>query len=84
MSKIISLAVIFGVVGIVVGYLIFARAPVTGNLIAVGDLFRSPQNVLGRIVQDLGQFAVIRRNILFTGAGGVALGAIVGVVIGRR
>ncbi|TVR62762.1 MAG: hypothetical protein EA426_01435 [Spirochaetaceae bacterium] len=84
MSKIISLAVIFGVVGLVVGYLIFARAPVTGNLIPIGDLFRSPQNVIGQFVQSVGQFAEIRRNILFTGAGGIALGAILGVVIGRR
>ncbi len=84
MRNVLLLAVVFGVVGLVLGYVIFARAPVTGDLIAVRNLIDPPEGLLGRIVEEVGQFAEIRRNILLSGGGGVVVGVILGLIVGRR
>jgi hypothetical protein len=84
MRNVLLLAVVFGVVGLVIGYLIFARAPITGELIAIQNLIQPPRDLIGEIVSELSQFEDIRRNILFTGAGGVVVGIILGVVVSRR
>lgn len=84
MRNVLLLAVVFGAVGLVIGYLIFARAPITGELIAVQNLIQPPEDLLGQIVSEVSQFEQIRRNILYTGAGGVVVGVILGVVVSRR
>jgi len=84
MRNVILLGLVFGLVGLVLGYLIFARAPITGELIAIRNLIDPPSGLVGNIVSELSQFAEIRRNILFTGAGGVVVGAVLGVVVSRR
>lgn len=78
------LLVILGIAGIVAGYFIFARAPITGELIEVRNLIQQPQNLLGELFSEISQFETIRRNILLTGAGGAALGLILGIVVSRR
>jgi hypothetical protein len=83
MRNIVILALVFGVVGLVIGYLIFARAPLTGELIAVGDLLGQPRDLLGELVNDVLKIEQIRRNILLTGAGGVVVGIILGAVMGK-
>lgn len=84
MKNVLLLAVVFGIVGLVIGYLIFARVPVTGELIAIRNLIEPPKNIVGEIFSELAQLREIRRNILYTGAGGVVVGAILGVVVSRR
>ena len=84
MRNVLLLAVVMGVVGLVLGYVIFARAPVTGDLISIGNLIDPPDGLLGRIVEEVGQFARIRRNILLSGGGGVVVGVIMGLIVGRR
>jgi hypothetical protein len=84
MRNVILLAIVFGAVGLVIGYLIFARVPVTGELIAIGNLIQPPEGLIGSIVSEIGQFREIRRNILFSGGGGAVLGIILGVVVSRR
>ncbi|MFP4115417.1 MAG: hypothetical protein ACOC0O_02725 [Spirochaetota bacterium] len=84
MRNVLLLAVVFGVVGLVIGYLIFARAPVTGELISIGNLIQPPNDLIGEIVSELSQFSEIRRNILYTGAGGVVVGIVLGVIVSRR
>jgi hypothetical protein len=83
MRNIVILALVFGVVGLVIGYLIFARAPLTGELIAVSDLLGQPRDLLGELVNDVLKIEQIRRNILLTGAGGVVVGIILGAVMGK-
>ncbi|MFW6248132.1 MAG: hypothetical protein ACOC3H_03320, partial [bacterium] len=83
MRNVLLLAVVFGVVGLVIGYLIFARAPVTGELISIGNLIQPPNDLIGEIVSELSQFSEIRRNILYTGAGGVVVGIVLGVIVSR-
>lgn len=84
MRNVLLLAVVFGVVGLVIGYLIFARAPITGELIAIQNLIRPPQDFLGEMWSEISQFEQIRRNILYAGGGGVIVGIILGVVVSRR
>lgn len=84
MRNVLLLAIVFGVVGLVIGYLIFARVPMTGELIAIGNLIQPPEGLVGNIVSELAQFREIRRNILFAGGGGVIVGVILGIVVSRR
>ncbi len=84
MKNVVLLAVVFGIVGLIVGYLIFARAPLTGELISIGDLFRRPNDLVGQIVNDVLAFETIRRSILLSGAGGAVVGIILGAVVNRR
>lgn len=84
MRNVILLAIVFGAVGLVIGYLIFARVPMTGELIAIGNLIQPPEGLIGNLVSEIGQFREIRRNILFSGGGGVVLGVVLGVVVSRR
>lgn len=84
MKNVLLLMIVFGVVGLVVGYLIFARVPLTGELIAVPDLFARATDLVGQIVNDVLAIETIRRNILFAGAGGALIGVILGFVVNRR
>ncbi len=84
MRNVLLLAIVFGVVGIVLGYLIFARAPITGELIAIGNLIQPPDGFVGELVNEIRQLREIRRNILYTGAGGVVVGVVLGIVVSRR
>ena len=84
MRNVLLLAIVFGIVGLVIGYLIFARVPVTGELIAIRNLVEPPQNIVGEIFSELAQLRDIRRNILFTGGGGVVVGIILGVIVSKR
>lgn len=63
-------ALLFGVLGLVVGYLIFGRTG--GSFVPVLDLIRLPDNIFQELGQAVRGIREIRRNILI--AGGVGLG----------
>ena len=84
MRNVVLLAVVLGIAGLVVGYFIFARAPITGEYISLGTLLDPPEGIIGRLMEDFGQFAEIRRNIMLSGAAGVAFGVVLGVVVNKR
>ena len=84
MRNVILLAVVFGAVGLAIGYLIFARVPITGELIAIRHLVSPPDGLFGSIVREWQAFQEVRRNILFTGIGGAVVGVILGVVVTKR
>ena len=95
MRNIIVLGVVFAAVGLVLGYLIFARRALGGGLIPIGDLIsgtqmpgRSGGGALGQIVDgvrgvvdDVRGLGEIRRNILLAGGGGLVVGAVLGGVL---
>ncbi len=73
----ISYIVIFGIIGVFAGYLLFGKG------IDIMTLLKVPQSGLGRVGQRVMGYEQIRQNILI--AGGV--GALVGLVLslaGRR
>ncbi len=84
MRNVLLLAVVLGITGLVVGYFMFARAPITGDYIAIETLLDPPEGIIGRLMEDIGQFARIRRSIVLTGAGGAVLGVILGLIVNKR
>ncbi|MFO8064031.1 MAG: hypothetical protein R6V29_05285 [Spirochaetia bacterium] len=64
--------VLFGVLGLLVGYAIFGR--VGGNFVAVTDLIRLPENIFQELGDAVRGIRVIRRNILISGAVGAGVG----------
>jgi hypothetical protein len=80
--NLIILAVVFGIVGLVVGYLIFGRMEVTNQLIPLRDLFGGGDTLIGQIADEFR--AAKRQNIYISGAVGVGVGVVLSVLLGRR
>jgi len=70
----IGAALIFGVLGLIVGYLIFGR--VGGEFVAITDLIRLPDNIFQEFGQAFRGIREIRRNILISGAVGLGVGVL--------
>ncbi len=82
MSKIILYGVILGVVGLVVGYIIFGR--VGGEFVSLSHLFNPPQGFLEEVQETITGIGKIRQRILISGAVGLGFGVLIGVVLGKR
>jgi hypothetical protein len=80
-SKIVPSVVLFGVLGLVAGYLIFGR--VAGSYVPLQSLIMPAEGGLARFGQALRGIPEIRRNILVTGAAGAVVGAIYATVVRR-
>ncbi len=81
MKRVIVSAVIFGILGLVLGYLIFGR--VAGDYIPIQTIFRLPQNFVGNLAQNVTGVTDARQSILIAGAVGLGLG-VVASTAGRR
>ena len=85
MNKSISLAVLLGVVGLVVGYFLFGK--IGNGYIKVGDLLSAPKSGLAgvgrQVIDAITDIDQIRRNILISGGVGAALGLVGGLSISR-
>lgn len=80
-------ALVFAFVGVVVGYLIFAR--VHGAYVPIKNIFFPAGDLVGKVGQLFSTplFAdveTIRKNILILGASGGAVGLVVAAITGRR
>ncbi|MBL8992137.1 MAG: hypothetical protein JNM63_02275 [Spirochaetia bacterium] len=80
-------ALVFAIVGLAVGYLIFAR--VHGAYVPVKNIFFPAGDFMGKVGQLFSTplFAdveTIRKNILILGAAGGAVGLVVAGISGRR
>ncbi len=88
MRNLIILAVLFGIIGLAVGYLIFGRWGLTNDLIPLRDLFGSAETAFGRaareVVGELAGLSAKRQSIYISGGVGVAIGVVVGLLIRRR
>ncbi len=71
-----SSIILFGVIGLIVGYLLFAK--VGNRYIPVADLLQVSRGVMAAIASKLYRYNQVLQNILI--AGGV--GALVGLVLG--
>ena len=70
----VASALVFAVVGLVVGYLIFGR--VGGGFVPVMDLIQVPENLFQRLGEAARGIQDIRRNILLAGGVGLAVGVL--------
>ncbi len=73
--KLVSSAVTFGLLGLVVGYLIYGK--IAGDYVSLSTLFATSNNVLESAVQSLAGIDAMRSKILMCGA----VGAVIGVVV---
>ena len=72
--------IVAGALGLVVGYLIFARD--SHGYMSLQSLFAPSQNELDALVKSVRGITKIRQNILTCGAVGAGIGLIVGMVSG--
>ena len=82
MNKTVSSVALFGIAGLIVGYLVFAR--VAGSYVSLQALLTPAQSGLARFGRSVAGIPEIRRNILLSGAAGAVVGFVVMNVLGRR
>jgi len=84
MRKILALVIVGAILGLVAGYLIFARTQ--GGYLSLKTLLRTSRGALDDLVRTIGGIQRIRQNILVSGAVGAGVGLILAVVNagGRR
>jgi hypothetical protein len=72
---------IVGIIGLAVGYLIFARTP--SGYVSIQVLVSPSKNVLDDLVRSVTGIKQIRQNILICGAVGAGVGLLLGLVTSR-
>lgn len=83
MRRIIALLIIVAVIGLAVGYLIFART--SGGYVSLQVLLSPSKNVLDDLVRSVTGIKKMRQNILICGAAGAGVGLVLGLLAaGRR
>ncbi len=78
MRRILSNAIILGIVGIVVGYFLFGK--VGGSYIGLKTLLMPSDSLLSKVGNTLRGVESIRQNILLSGGAGAVIGAVLGVI----
>ena len=81
MKRIILLLIIVGIIGLAVGYLIFART--SSGYVSIQALISPSKNVLDDLVKSVTGIKKMRQNILICGAVGAGLGLALGAVTFR-
>lgn len=80
--KAIVYLIIFGIIGLVVGYFLFARFG--GHYVNVGDLFFNDKGLIGQLGDAISGGEKIRQKIYISGAVGGVVGLLLGAVSGGR
>jgi hypothetical protein len=81
MKRIILLLIVVGIIGLAVGYLIFART--SSGYISIQVLISPSKNVLDDLVKSVTGIKQIRQNILICGAVGAGVGLLLGLLTSR-
>ncbi|MEE4197678.1 MAG: hypothetical protein V2I54_08540 [Bacteroidales bacterium] len=75
MKKIILLILVFGVLGLIFGYLFFGK--IGGEYLDLKFLFKTPDNPLENFGRKVAGIREIKQNILISGG----VGAVVGIIL---
>jgi hypothetical protein len=81
MKRILLLLLIVGIIGLAVGYLIFART--SSGYVGIQALLSPSKNVLDDLVKSVTGIKQMRLNILICGAAGAGVGLLLGLVTSR-
>jgi hypothetical protein len=81
MKRMMVLLLIVGLIGLAVGYLIFART--SSGYVSIEALLSPAKNVLDDLVKSVTGINQMRRNILICGAAGAGVGLLLGLVTSR-
>lgn len=76
--KAITLAIVLGIIGLGVGYGIFAQ--INGNYIELDVIFAQKKGFLDNLACSAFGIDDMRTNILGCGAGGAVLGLVLGII----
>jgi hypothetical protein len=82
LRRIILAIIVLGAVGLVVGYLIFARKP-DGGYLSLKSLLSPAKNVLDDLVKNVRGIPQVRQSILICGAVGGGIGLVTAALAGR-
>ncbi len=82
MQKVILWSVVFGLVGLLFGYLVFGR--IAGDYVSISNLITLPANWIEELGESLTGIRQIRQRIFITGAMGMVLGGVVTAVLMRK
>lgn len=75
MKKLILLVVLFGVLGLIFGYLFFGK--IGGEYLNLKFLFQSPANPIESIGRKVAGIQEIKQNIFISGG----VGAVIGIIL---
>ncbi|HKK81228.1 MAG TPA: hypothetical protein VJ909_03210 [Prolixibacteraceae bacterium] len=78
MKKTIIFILIFLVIGLVLGYLIFGR--MSGEYVSLNAIFSQSENVLESIGRNIAGLEQMRQNVLISGGVGAVLGLIISLI----
>jgi len=81
-QKVIVWGIIFGLVGLVFGYLVFGR--VAGDYIGISNLITVPENLFEEIGESLTGVRQIRQQIIISGFAGLVLGTFGSLMLMRK
>ena len=81
-QKVILWSVVFGLVGLLFGYLVFGR--IAGDYVSISNLITLPANWIEELGESLTGIRQIRQRIFITGAMGMVLGGVVTAVLMRK
>jgi predicted tellurium resistance membrane protein TerC len=81
MGKILSTALLLGIIGLVVGYFLFGK--VGNSYIGLKALLMPSDSLLSQIGNTLRGVETIRQNILLSGGAGAVVGAVTGALRSR-
>ncbi len=81
----VSLIVVLGIIGLIVGYFIFAKSG--ASYLPINEIIAGKAQNLGQGVGNLFKgvdIAQVRSNILYSGLAGAGLGLVIGILSRRR
>jgi len=81
MKRIAVLVIIVAIIGLAVGYLIFART--ASGYVSIQALVSPSKNLLEDLVKSVTGIKKMRQNILICGAAGAGVGLIIGFLSAR-
>ncbi|MCF8363372.1 MAG: hypothetical protein K9G70_12200 [Prolixibacteraceae bacterium] len=78
MKRTVLLILVFLIIGLVLGYLIFGR--MSGEYVSLNAIFSQSENVLESIGRNIAGLEQMRQNILISGGVGAVVGLILSLI----
>lgn len=78
MKKSITLIVVFAIIGLILGYLIFGR--ISGEYVGLDVIFNQSDNAIESLGRQLAGIQKMKQNILISGGGGAIVGFVISLI----
>ena len=78
MKKSVTLIVVFAIIGLVLGYLIFGR--ISGEYVGLDVIFNQSDNAIESLGRQLAGIQKMKQNILISGGGGAIVGFVISLI----